>query len=305
VKLNVTIPHALDMPSLSQPWERLLDGPEVLQAMRFADSLCYHKAVLGEHYVVPKEHLELSGAFWHQGTTALSAVAGCTQSIRLGSSIALLPLQNPIIQAKAWSTLDWFSNGRAAPVFGAGWLKGEFDLLRVPFHERGAMCDEFVQAMIALWTEESPAFQGKYISFTDVGFAPKPVQAHLPIWFGGDSESPWKRIAKWGDGWQPAFTKPERFPAVMDFIRSQPEYDGRALGLFFPIEAMRVGEGHIETHAQDTEGSWNAQEMIDLCGMLARLGVTETVIPLPHLRDFEEYLDRLRWVAEEIMPKVA
>jgi hypothetical protein len=189
--------------------------------------------------------------------------------------ITILPLQNPIVQAKAWATLDWFSAGRATAVVAVGWLKEVFDLLGVPFHERGRMCDEYVQAMIALWTEDSPAFEGKYVSFRGVRFAPKPVQQpRLPLWFGGDAAGPLRRIAKWGDGWAPFLTPPEKFPETLDFIRSQPELDGRTLGVFFAIESMNIGAEHVALVDANTSGSWDVQRMVDLCGWLGRLGVT-------------------------------
>src|SRR3546814_20065743 len=81
----------------------------------------------------------------------LAGVAGATEQIGLASSINILPLQHAVVQAKAWSTLDWLSGGRATAVVAVGWLKEEFDLLDVPFHERGAMTDDYVQAMLALW----------------------------------------------------------------------------------------------------------------------------------------------------------
>jgi alkanesulfonate monooxygenase SsuD/methylene tetrahydromethanopterin reductase-like flavin-dependent oxidoreductase (luciferase family) len=305
MKINMLIPHTLEIPSLIQSWEYDVGFAEVKKAMQLADTLGFNKCTLGEHFLIPKDHLDLSGAFWHHGTVALGVIAGQTENIGLSSSINILPLQHAIVQAKAWSTLDWYSGGRATPVVAVGWLEPEFEMLNVPFHERGKMMDEYVQAMLALWYEEDPVFEGKYVSFRDVGYAPKPVNGKIPLWFGGDSEAPWKRVAKWGDGWQPAFSQPDKFPEVMDFIRSQPEYDGRPLGLYFPIEAMRVGEGHVETKAANTEGSWDAQQMIDLCGWLGGLGVTETNIPLPPLESFEAYLDRLRWVGEEIIPKLA
>jgi probable F420-dependent oxidoreductase len=306
MKLNVSIPHALEIPALSQPWELGLGGREVGIAMRLADELGFHQAVLGEHFLIPKDHLAATGAFWHHGTVALAAIAGQTERLRLASSITILPLQNPIVQAKAWATVDWFSGGRATPVVAVGWLKEEFDLLGVPFNERGRMCDEYVQAMLALWTEESPLFEGKYVSFRDVGFAPKPVQKpKMPLWFGGDSEAPLRRIAKWGDGWIPFLTPPEKFRDSLDFIRSQPGYRGQTIDIFFAIEGMRIGEGHVErTDIQNTDGTWDVQQTLDICGWLAERGVTETVIPLPPLESFDAYLDRLRWVAAEIMPKL-
>jgi probable F420-dependent oxidoreductase len=306
MKLNVSIPHTLEIPSLSQSWELRMGATEVLTSMRLADELGYHKALLGEHFIVPIDHLALTGAFWHHGTVALAALAGCTKRIGLASSITILPLQNPIIQAKAWSTVDWFSNGRATPVVAVGWMKEEFDLLGVPFHERGKMCDEYIQAMLTLWNDESPAFEGKYVSFRDVGFAPKPVRKpRMPLWFGGDAEAPLRRIAKWGDGWNPFLTPPEKFRASLEFIRSQPDYHGRPIGISFAIESMRIGEAHVEREAKNTEGTWDVQQTVDLCGWLAECGVTETVIPLPPLKSFDAYLDRLRWVAAEIMPKIA
>lgn len=305
MKINMAIPRTLEIPALCQPWEKAMGAAEVKRTMQLVDKLGFHRAVLGEHFLIPSDHLALSGAFWHHGTGALSAVAGMTENIHLASSITILPLQHAIVQAKAWSTLDWYSGGRAIPVVAVGWLKDEFEMLGVPFHERGKMMDEYVQAMLALWYDEDPVFEGKYVNFRDVRYEPKPVKGRIPLWFGGDSEAPWKRVAKWGDGWQPAFSQPEKFPEIMDFIRSQPEYDGRPLGLYFPIESMRVGEGHVETNAENTTGSWDAQKAIDLCGWLAGQGVTETNIPLPPLRDAEEYLDFLRWVGAEIIPRVS
>lgn len=303
MKLNIAIPHALEIPALSQPWELGLGHIEVMAAMRLADTLGYHKALLGEHFLIPNDHLAASGAFWHHGTVFLAGVAGETERLGLASSINILPLQNAIVQAKAWSTLDWLSGGRATAVVAVGWLKEEFDLLGVPFGERGAMCDEYVQAMRALWTQERPEFEGKYVSFRDVSYAPKP--RNLPLWFGGDAAAPLRRIAKWGDGWSPFLTPPDKFPESLDFIRSQPDYHGRSIELFFPIEAMKIGDGHVENAAaQNTIGSWDVQATVDLCGWLAERGVTETIIPLPPLDSYQAYLDRIRWVAEEIMPKV-
>jgi probable F420-dependent oxidoreductase len=306
MKINLRIPHALEIPALSQTWEFALGHAEVQTAMRLADQLGYHKAVLGEHFLIPADRIDASGDFWHQPTVALGAVAGWTERICLASMITILPLQNPIVQAKAWATLDWFSGGRANPVVAAGWLKEEFDLLGVPFHERGRICDEYVQAMLALWTEESPMFEGKYVSFRDVRFAPKPVRKpHMPLWFGGDAEAPLRRIAKWGDGWAPFLTPAAKFPDALDFIRCQPEYNGRPLGVFFAIESMNIGDQHVARTETNAGGSWEVQPMVDLCGQLGGLGVTETLIPMPPLGGFPAYLDWMRWVAEEIMPKVA
>ena len=304
MKFSLNMPNSIRVLAISQPWEATLDGTQIAQAVKLADDLGYDTVTCGEHFIIPEEHLELSGAHYMHAVAALSFLAGHTRNIRLCSSITLLPLQNPIVQAKAWATLDWLSGGRAAPIFGVGWLKEEFDLLGVNFHELGKLSDEYIAAMIELWNSDKPEFSGQHVSFKG-GFAePRPVQKpHLPVWFGGDAEPVLRRVAKFGDGWSPFRTPPEDFPKCLDFIRSHPAYDGRPIGMFFALEMLNVGAHHEVLSDDRASGDWNVQKIVDQIGWLAELGVTETSVTLPKLRDFEEYLDRVRWAAEEIFPK--
>ena len=152
MKLNIGVPNSMHVAAMTQPWEHALSGADIGRALQIADELGFHKTMLGEHFVVPQEHLALSGDHYLHTTVALGFLAGHTKRIRLSSSVTILPLQHPVVQAKAWSTLDWLSGGRATALFGIGWLEGEFDVLNVPFHERGRMGDEYIAAMIELWT---------------------------------------------------------------------------------------------------------------------------------------------------------
>ena len=305
MKISVLAPHAMHLAALTQPWEYGLNGDDVCAAMQVADEAGFAKVVMGEHFAIPTNHLDLSGDHYFHTAVALAVIAGRTRNLRLSSAISLLPLQHPIVQAKAWSTLDWMTNGRAEPVFGVGWLKEEFEFLNVPFHERGKIADEYAAAMITLWRDERATFEGKYVSFRDVCFAPKPVQKpHLPIWFGGDAEAMQKRVARFGDGWQPQSLRPELLPERIDFIKSQPEYDGRPIGISFSLDQLKIGKGHEVLDDPLAAGSRNAQQVIDQIGWLASKGVTETAVPIPPLGDFQEYLDYLRWVGAEIISAV-
>ena len=307
MKVNVGVPNSMHVAAMVQPWEYALAGNDVGRAMELADQLGYNKCMLGEHFVVPTEHIPLSGDHYFHTVVALGFIGGRTKNLRLSSSVSIVPLQNPIVQAKAWSTLDWLTGGRAEALLGVGWLKDEFDTLRVPFHERGRMADEYVAAMIALWTQEKPEFEGKYVSFRDIGFAPKPIQQpRLPIWFGGDAEPVLKRVAKFGDGWSPFRTPPEKFPECIELIKSQPEYDGRPIGVFFALEMLNVGAHHEIMDDPRAPGTRDAQKIIDQIGWLKALGITETIVPLPPgIGGFSEYSDRLGWVASDIIPKIS
>jgi len=306
MRLNVGVPNSMHVAAMVQPWEYALKGDDVGRAMTIADELGFYKCMLGEHFVIPKEHIALSGDHYFHTTVALGFLGGRTSRLRLSSSVSIVPLQNPIVQAKAWSTLDWLTGGRAEALFGVGWLKEEFDVLGIDFHKRGRMADEYVAAMIELWTKEDPVFEGEFVSFRDQGFAPKPIQGKVPLWFGGDAEPVLKRVAKFGDGWSPFRTPPEKFPECIDFIKSQPEYDGRPIEIFFALEMLNVGAHHEVLDDPRAPGSRSIQQIVDQVGWLKELGITQTIVPLPPgISGFEEYRDRLRWVAAEIMPKIA
>ncbi len=306
MKLNVSVPNSMHVAAMTQQWEYDLQPDDIVAAIKKADELKFNRVMLGEHFIIPQEHVALSGDHYFHSSVALAFLASHTKQIKLTSSICLLPLQNPVIQAKAWATLDWLSNGRASPIFGVGWLKEEFDILNIPFEKRGEIAEENIQAILELWTKESPSFKGKHVQFDNVAFAPKPIQnPHPPIWFGGDAPAVLRRTAKYGNGWSPFQTPPEKFPESLDYIRSQTEFDGRHLDVFFALEMLNIGARHEVLDDPRAPGNWNSQKIIDQCGCLKELGVTETIVPLPPLDGLQSYCERLQWVAEEIMPKIA
>lgn len=304
MKLNVGVPNSMKVAAMVQPWEAALDGAAIGRLLAAADRLGFNKCMLGEHFIIPKEHIALSGDWYFHTVVALGFIGGQTKNLRLSSSVSILPLQNPIVQAKGWSTLDFLTGGRAEALFGVGWLKEEFDMLGVPFDKRGRMADEYVAAMIELWTKDDPQFEGEFVSFRNCGFAPKPVQKPgVPIWFGGDAEAVMKRVAKFGNGWSPFRTPPEKFPECIEFIRSQPEYDGRRLDFFFALEMLNVGAHHEILDDPRAPGTQDKQKILDQIGWLTQLGITETIVPLPPgISGEQAWLDRQQWVAEEIMP---
>lgn len=306
MKLGFSMPHMVRLKANSQPWEAAVTGPDQARLARWAEKLGYAQISVPEHHIIPRAHVELSGAHYLSAYPAMSFYAGATQTMRINSCIALLPVQHPIITAKALSTMDWLSGGRMTVTFGAGWLKDEFDLLGVPFNERGARCDEYLQAIIELWTREEPVFEGRFVSFRDVAFEPKPVQRpHLPIWMGGDADAVLRRAARYASGWWPFLTKPERIPERIAFIKSQPDYNGRLTDVCYGFGTSRVGEGHVVIDDPKARPGLSRQEIIDRLGWLKGLGVTMSSVPIPAVQGLQAYMDYTQWVAEEIMPAIA
>jgi probable F420-dependent oxidoreductase len=299
------MPHMLRVKAMTQPWEAAVTGADQTRLAKLAEKLGYEMIAVPEHYIVPQTHTQLSGPHYFNASTAMAYWAGATEKIRVNSCIAILPLQHPIITAKALSTMDWLSSGRVTITFGIGWLEGEFEALGVDYHQPGAISEEYIQAIIALWTMEKPEFEGRYVSFRDVAFEPKCFQKpHLPIWFGGDADAVLKRTARYASGWWPFLTKPEDIPAKIDFIKSQPDYNGKLTDIFYGFATSRVGEGHVVQDDPRARPGMTKQEIIDRLWWLKELGVTWSSVPIPKVKHIEDYCDYAQWVAEEIMPAV-
>ena len=305
MKFGLNLPHAMELKALTQPWEYAVTGPDQARIARHAEELGYEIIPVPEHFLVPRSHVELTGSHYFHSTVAQAFLAGATSRILLNSSTTLLPLQHPAIMAKAIATADWMSNGRIVVTFGVGWDAVEFAHLGVPFHERGRMADEYLEAIIELWTAESPRYSGKYVSFDDVAFAPKPVQhPHPPIWIGGDADPALRRAARFASGWIPFLTQPPDFPARIDYIKSQPTYDGRPFEVCYGLGTSLIGEGHVVIDDPTQQPGMSAGEIIDKLGQFAELGVTMSAVPIPPVSGVDAYLDYMQWVIEEITPHV-
>lgn len=306
MELAFGMPHMVRLKAMGRSdWEAAVTGADQTKLAKWAEKLGYAMIAVPEHHIIPQAHVDLSGAHYFHAYTGMSYFAGATETVRVNSCIAILPLQNPIVTAKALSTMDWLSSGRVTVTFAVGWLAEEFEILGVPFKERGAMSEEYTRAIIELWTQEKPEFEGKYVSFKDVAFEPKPIQKpHIPIWFGGDADAVLGRTARYGSGWWPFLTKPEDIPAKIDFIKSRPDYAGRLEDVFYGMSTGRVGEGHVVLDDPNAKPSHNKQWIVDRLGALADLGVTMSSVTTPDVDDLQAFYDYTQWVAEEIMPAV-
>jgi probable F420-dependent oxidoreductase len=133
---------------------------------------------------------------------SLSFVAANTTKIRLGTGIIILPQRNPVVLAKELASLDVLSNGRLIFGIGIGYLKPEFDAIGAPFDHKGPRTEEYLKAMIALWSMPKPEFNGQWVKFKGVNAMPRPVQKpHPEIVFGGHTKEAYSRAARLAKGW--------------------------------------------------------------------------------------------------------
>jgi probable F420-dependent oxidoreductase len=157
----------------------------------------------------------------------LTWVGAATTSLRLATGILILPQRNPPILAKELATLDVLSRGRVELGVGVGWLREEFDALGVPFEERGARTDEYIDALRCLWRDEEPCFEGRYTQFDRAKSFPKPAQGLIPIHVGGHTPAAARRAGRLGDGFFPGRTSDEELGPLLDAMRASAKDAGR------------------------------------------------------------------------------
>jgi probable F420-dependent oxidoreductase len=143
-----------------------------------------------------------SGSGLLEPMVTLSYLAARTRTVRLGTAMLLLPQRNPVYVAKEVSSLDWLSGGRVDLGIGVGWLKEEFDALNVPWENRGARTDEYVEVLRTLWCDDTSSYRGTTYQLPACEMYPKPIQRpHPPLHIGGETAAALRRAAHLGQGW--------------------------------------------------------------------------------------------------------
>ena len=194
-----------------------------------AEELGFESIWYAEHPVLPVESnspfpgspdgvIPWTYAHFADPYIALAQASGATSKIKLGTGITLIPERNPLVLAKAVSTLDLFSGGRFILGIGTGWHREETTIMGGDFDHRWTQTKESLLALKELWTKDEAEFHGKYYDFPPVQMYPKPAQKpHPPILIGGAARRVLQRIVEVGDGWLPN----RATPAMIEDSRRQ------------------------------------------------------------------------------------
>ena len=135
----------------------------------------------------------------------LAYVAALTERVRIGASVFVSTLRNPVQFAKSLSAVDHLSEGRLTVGLGLGTNTRMYPAYGLPEERRVARFLEGVRIMKALWTETSVDFDGDFATLSGVKMEPKPVQKpHPPLWFGARAPDALRRTARYADGWMGA-----------------------------------------------------------------------------------------------------
>ena len=161
-------------PGVLREWARLVEG------------LGFDLLMVSDHVVItPDVAVRYPERFFEPFTT-LSWLAGFTRTIRLGTTVLIVPYRHPLLVARMAANLNDLSGGRLVLGVGVGWARQEFDALGVAFGDRGRLTDEHLLAIRAAWRDEQDYRSGS-----------------IPVWIGGNSDVALRRAVRLGDAWHP------------------------------------------------------------------------------------------------------
>jgi probable F420-dependent oxidoreductase len=204
------------------------DARELVQLAQAAETHGYNSVWVSEHlfhstYVAQR----LGNRPYHDPLTVLTAIGCSTATIRLGTSVLVLPWHHPARLGKAIATLDHLSGGRVDLGVGVAITEDEFDNLGVDFASRGRRADDALAALQALWSQDLPAYDGEFYRFSGQRFEPKPLQAPLPIHVGGGAPAALRRVAAYGQGWHALGKSPAELAQSLQTLFAYMQAAGR------------------------------------------------------------------------------
>ena len=278
------------------------DVQSIIRLATRAEALGFDSVWASDHvFNVSYVYERIGDRPYYDPLTILSYIAAVTTRIGLGTSVLVLPYHHPMRLAKAAATLDVLSGGRVILGVGVGVIAQELNAMGVPYEVRGPWTDEAIAVMRALWTQTMPSHQGRFYQFSDMAFAPKPLQKpHIPILIGGVSRAAIRRAARVGNGWHPTAMVPEVLRESMHYLAEQANAAGRdaaevPVSVSVPLQGGRPGRFAL---------GLDPAEMVRKIQAFASLGVDRVVIS-PYSGEAREMTQALELIARDVMPACA
>ena len=246
--------------------------------------------------------------------STIAYLAGTTRTLRLLTSVMVVPHRHPMLTAKMLATIDVLSKGRLIVGVGAGWMKEEMELLGGSFEGRGKYTDETLAAMKALWSEPRASFAGEHVRFDAVVFEPKPVQKpHPPLWVGGESKGAIRRAITLGTTWYPgnnSQTMPldttARLGAGIGMVRERCAAAGRdpaTLGLALLVQDVFDWGGHrIADGSARRMFTGSSEAMAEDAAALSDIGIGHVALRLGGA-SVEDCVGRIERFGAEVIRK--
>jgi probable F420-dependent oxidoreductase len=234
----------------------------MLRWTRLTEALGYHLLMTSDHIAVtPDVTARYPAPFW-EPFTLLGWMAAKARRIELGTTVIIVPYRHPLDTARMVAQVDHLTGGRFIFGVGVGWAKQEFDALGLPFEKRGAMTNEYLEAIKTCWAHARASFDGRFVTFRDVDTTPLPIR-RPPIWVGGGSDAAMRRAAVHGDAWHPIRIKESVMREALPRLRKMADEAKRPMPDFcprmrlcltekpMPEDTRLMGHGTVDQVRQD------------------------------------------------------
>ncbi|APA99974.1 TIGR03619 family F420-dependent LLM class oxidoreductase [Nocardia seriolae] len=170
---------------------------------REAERVGFDSVLVSDHVALTDDANRRSPAPFFESLSTLAWLAGQTATVRLGTGVLIGSHRHPIDLAHTTATIDALSGGRLIVGVGVGWARAAFDVLGVPFEQRGRITDQVLETLVAAWSAPSIEYPGAR-SIRRVHTEPRPVQQpHPPLWIGGNGPPAIERVNRFGTAWHP------------------------------------------------------------------------------------------------------
>ncbi len=287
--------------NFAQPWEATAGPDELARIATAADRAGAFYVAVCDHVAVPRHDAEVMSTRWYDTVATLGWLAALTERVHLLSHVYVLPYRHPLVTAKAFTTLDRLSGGRAILGAGAGHVEGEFETLGVDFATRGTQVADAVPLIRA-------AFEDEYVEGpdgTEVGLAPRPVRpGGPPIWIGGSSRAAIRRAALLGDGWLPQGPPPMGTSNAIAMIREERASAGLPAAFDLGVTAGPVFLGEPDFDIEDFAVRGSAERIAEHLRRFPAKGMNQLQVGFRG-RDASEVADQVERFGAEVAPLLA
>ncbi|HEX4431146.1 MAG TPA: LLM class F420-dependent oxidoreductase [Frankiaceae bacterium] len=263
----------------------LVSGAAIARFTRAAEAAGFDGIGFTDHPAPSDKWLRSGGHDALDPFAALAFAAANSERLQLIPNIVVLPYRNPFLVAKLSATLDALSGGRFVLSTALGYLRSEYRSLGVDFQARNELFDEALQVLRGVWSTDAFAFEGTGYTASGVSANPKP--GHVPIWIGGNSQRTRRRVAEFGDGWNP-FPASEVMAQTTGTVRLETVDDlSKMLDYLWPkVEEAGRDRASIDVaftaaHGDVAAADFDAAHHLDLLGELSALGVTWNGVSVP------------------------
>jgi probable F420-dependent oxidoreductase len=282
-------------------------NPEaLLRWAQISEALGYHSLMISDHIAITPSVRERYPEPFYDTFATLAWLAGQTKHVQLGTTVTVLPYRHPALTARLVANIDQFSGGRFILGVGVGNPVDEFKVLGQPHNRRGALANECLAAMQALWTGDGPvSFHGKLVNFEDVWSIATVQKPHPSIWVGGNSDAAFRRVVRFGDAWHPILRSMDAVrDTALPALRQIAEKEGKSMPAFCP--RIRLDLREQEVTGERAVGTGTLEQVRADLHTLQHLGAQHVILDwytfdLPATAHHEHGWEMLARLAEQVI----